>query len=193
MLTCSSLIYSFHSFPWNLFIYIYNLPLGDISPFSIMYNKIEVVNNINTYCWHHHHAPLVACCECWSFLTSGKFRNLENPYFENITCSSLIYSFHSFPWNLFIYIYNLPLGDISPFSIMYNKIEVVNNINTYCWHHHHAPLVACCECWSFLTSGKFRNLENPYFENIKHLQNYGHLSLTADGKPHNLENNGSIE
>ena len=62
---------------------------------------------------------------------------------------------------------------------MYYKIEVIDNLNIDCCHHHHAPLVACYACWSFLAARKSENLENPDFDHLKHLQHLGHLLLIA--------------
>ena len=42
-----------------------------------MYHTIEVINNIYLYIFHNHHAPLIACYKCWSFLAANKFENPE--------------------------------------------------------------------------------------------------------------------
>ena len=65
------------------------------------------------------------------------------------------------------------------FFSMYHNIEVNNNHSIDYFHQHHATLIACCECWSLLTARKTENPENPYLENLNHLQNLGHFLLTS--------------
>ena len=49
-----------------------NLGIGYISTSSSMKYKIEVINNLNIYCCHHHHALSVGCCKWWLFLAAIK-------------------------------------------------------------------------------------------------------------------------
>ena len=55
---------------------------------------------------------------------------------------------------------------------MYYKIEVINNINIYFWHHHYAPLAE--SAGHFWWTEEFENVANSDLENLKHLQNPEH-------------------
>ena len=108
------------------------------------------------------------------FWSDTLYSDISNPSQSNpicflaLPCSDLsahILGTSHFSLNNFI------LGYISPSSTIHYKIEVINNYKIDLFHHCHALLVACCNLCLLLTASKVRKSGNPYFENLKHLQN----------------------